>query len=51
LSDQKQNRHELDSRPSDAVALAVRAGCPIYVKRNVFEQNAIEIEWEEPEEE
>lgn len=24
-------KHEIDSRPSDAIALAVRTGCPIYV--------------------
>ena len=27
----------LDSRPSDAIALALRADCPIYVSREVFE--------------
>lgn len=28
--------HTLDSRPSDAIAVAVRAGCPIYVEDKVF---------------
>ena len=28
--------HALDSRPSDAIAIAVRAGCPIYVDEKVF---------------
>lgn len=28
--------HELDSRPSDAIAVAVRAGCPIFVEDKVF---------------
>ena len=28
----------LDSRPSDAIAIAVRAGCPILVHENVFER-------------
>lgn len=27
----KSGRHEIDSRPSDAIALAVRAKCPIFV--------------------
>ncbi len=27
----------IDSRPSDAIALALRADCPIYVSREVFE--------------
>ena len=27
---------DLDSRPSDAIAVAVRAGCPIYVEEKVF---------------
>ncbi|HEX9373558.1 MAG TPA: bifunctional nuclease domain-containing protein, partial [Roseiflexaceae bacterium] len=29
--------HEIDARPSDAIALAVRAGAPIYVARSVFD--------------
>ena len=28
----------LDSRPSDAIAIAVRAGCPIFVDETVFER-------------
>ncbi len=28
--------HDIDSRPSDAIALAVRAGCPIYVTEEVL---------------
>jgi bifunctional DNase/RNase len=27
---------DLDSRPSDAIAIAVRAGCPIFVEEKVF---------------
>ncbi len=30
--------HELDSRPSDAIAIAVRAGCAIRVSTRVFEK-------------
>ncbi|MBI3289154.1 MAG: bifunctional nuclease family protein [Elusimicrobia bacterium] len=29
---------QLDSRPSDAIAIAVRAGCPILVHESVFER-------------
>lgn len=32
---------EIDCRPSDAVALAVRAGCPIFVTEGVLEAAAI----------
>lgn len=31
---------EIDSRPSDAIALAVRFDAPIYVSEGIFEQNA-----------
>lgn len=36
----RQNSKEctIDARPSDAIALAVRAGCPIYVDEGVFER-------------
>jgi bifunctional DNase/RNase len=40
-------RHvEVDSRPSDAIALAVRIGVPIYVDEAVLEKGAIEPEEE-----
>jgi uncharacterized protein len=35
---------EIDSRPSDAIALAVRAKCPIFVADNVMERASIEPE-------
>jgi bifunctional DNase/RNase len=35
---------EVDSRPSDAIALAVRAKSPIFVSENVMERAAIEPE-------
>ncbi|MBA3366468.1 MAG: bifunctional nuclease family protein [Actinobacteria bacterium] len=38
---------EVDSRPSDAIALAVRAEAPIYVADDVIEESAIEFEGEE----
>ena len=31
------NIHEVDSRPSDAIAVALRMGCPIYVLGHVLE--------------
>jgi hypothetical protein len=35
---------EIDSRPSDAIALAVRAAAPIFVAEEVIEESAIEFE-------
>jgi bifunctional DNase/RNase len=36
--------HEIDSRPSDALALAVRAGVPIYAAESVLERAGVEAE-------
>lgn len=33
--------YQVDSRPSDAIALAVRLGAPIYAARPVFEEAAL----------
>lgn len=38
---------EVDSRTSDALALAVRFGCPIYANSNVLEEAAIAVEEED----
>ena len=38
---------EIDSRPSDAIALAVRAGAPIFAADAVIEESAIEFEHED----
>src|SRR5213079_3334553 len=35
---------EIDSRPSDALALAVRAGAPIFAAEDVIAESAIEFE-------
>jgi bifunctional DNase/RNase len=35
---------EIDSRPSDAIALAVRCGAPIYAAEEVIAESAIEFE-------
>jgi uncharacterized protein len=42
---------EIDSRPSDAIALAVRADAPIFAAESVIEESAIEFEGEEVNEE
>ena len=42
---------EVDSRPSDAIALAVRADAPIFAADHVIEESAIEFEGEEVNEE
>jgi uncharacterized protein len=49
----RQNGSELDidSRPSDAIALAVRADAPIYADEGVIEESAIEFEGDDVNEE
>jgi len=42
---------EVDSRPSDAIALAIRAEAPIYAADDVIAESAIEFEGEVDEEE
>jgi hypothetical protein len=42
---------EIDSRPSDAIALAVRADAPIFAADDVIEESAIEFEGEDMNEE
>ncbi len=39
----KQNDHEveIDARPSDSIAIAVRIGCPIYVDNKVLDEAGI----------
>jgi hypothetical protein len=37
---------EIDSRPSDALALAVRTDAPIYAAEDVIEESSIEFEHE-----
>jgi hypothetical protein len=38
---------EIDSRPSDAIALAIRAEAPIFAADEVIEESAIEFEGDE----
>ena len=38
---------EIDSRPSDAIAIAVRSDAPIFAAERVIEESAIEFEGEE----
>ena len=42
---------EIDSRPSDAIALAIRTEAPIFASDAVIEESAIEFEGEEVNEE
>ena len=42
---------EIDSRPSDAIALAVRADAPIFAAEAVIEESAIEFEQDDVNEE
>jgi len=44
-----EHRVEIDSRTSDAVALAVRFNCPIYCDDEVIKQTAVEMDVEEEE--
>lgn len=37
---------QVDSRPSDAIAIAIRANAPIFADEKVLEENAIELEHE-----
>src|SRR6201986_1355831 len=45
------NEIEVDSRPSDAIALAIRAEAPIFAADDVIAESAIEVEGEEVDEE
>jgi bifunctional DNase/RNase len=40
---------EVDSRPSDAIAIAVRMGSPIYVDNSIMNEASFEVEGEEEE--
>ena len=40
----------IDSRTSDAIALALRCGCPIYTTEEVMEKTGILIDFEDTEE-
>jgi bifunctional DNase/RNase len=42
---------EIDSRPSDAIALAIRADAPIFAADRVIEESAIEFEGEDVDQE
>ena len=42
---------EIDSRPSDAIALAVRTQAPIFAADDVIEESGIEFEGDEPDDE
>jgi len=48
---QNDSEIEIDSRPSDAIALAVRAEAPIFAASDIIEESAIEFEGEDVNEE
>ncbi len=43
VRDRKGEVHEIDARPSDSIALALRAESPIYISEEVFSASAIEM--------
>jgi len=49
LRDMEGGLRAVDARPSDAAALAVRAGCPVYAADEVLEQGGISVAAEEDE--
>jgi len=48
LLDPKGNSVSLDARPSDAIALALRLDCPIYVEQKVIDLSASSTSTDEP---
>ena len=44
ILDHHGRRLEVDSRTSDALALAVRAGCPIYIEFDLVEESGVSLE-------
>lgn len=48
VRDPKKQTHQIDSRPSDAIAIALRTGSPIYISEEVFQLAAVEMPSEEP---
>lgn len=49
--EQGEKRCEIDARPSDAIALAVRTDAPIFVTESVFDQAGLRVASKDPEEE
>lgn len=43
VRDQNGEVHKIDARPSDSIALALRADSPIYISEEVFAASAIEL--------
>lgn len=48
VCEQNSNRIRVDSRTSDAIALALRFECPIYTTEEILEKAGINMEFEEP---
>ena len=47
VRDREGEVHEIDARPSDSIALALRTGSPIYIAEEVFAASAIDLPYEE----
>jgi bifunctional DNase/RNase len=43
VRDQTGKTHEIDARPSDSIAIALRLGSPIYVSEEVFQVAAVDM--------
>jgi len=48
VCEQNSNRIRVDSRTSDAIALALRFECPIYTTEEILEKAGINMEFDEP---
>ena len=46
LLDREGNKHQMDARPSDAVAVALRMSAPIFVSRETFDELGTDIPFE-----
>ena len=44
LSTPQMGRITLDARPTDALALAVRAGCPIFIEESIVEETGVPLQ-------
>ena len=51
IKDEKDNVIEIDSRPSDAIAIAIRVDAPIYVTANVLSNGSVSTDSAKDEEE
>ncbi|MCS6902900.1 MAG: bifunctional nuclease family protein [Candidatus Bipolaricaulota bacterium] len=43
VRDSQKQSHQIDARPSDAIAIALRTGSPIYISEEIFQIAAVEM--------